>query len=580
MAPTFSSPRAAFGALLAVIAALLIAPTAPAADAGEIADAVTGAQQWLLDRQTPSGAFGEGFGADYAPGAIAASGLHLADVRRGGATAQDYVRSAYTGPTWTTPPLPSSGFVNAGSRSLGNFTWAILTLHAAGIDPQRIAADQNHVAQLAAAYRRDGAVGPGGSNFTAFSLLALGRARSPQLIRDQLAGYLRSQQTSEGSWSIATITDANRSTSGGAEVTGAVLAALCESGAPLNDPAVQRGFAYLQSRVLPNGGIGTSESNADTAAWVLNALNGCYPDGLAQAQTAAWTGSNGPNATLVDYLLSQQVKPGDPDGAQAGAFRSVNATADLYTTQNALRALAGETYSAEPPERVNPADPRLAPIVPPPAGTPGLHAVIVDYGGGLIEFCPASAPLGGPVESLLAALPDRCRPHPGDGQWRVAVESGALSELAGQPLAFGDTITFSRVAGTGTRGPVGDTPPPAPELPAAPAPGPPAPAAPAPGPLAPGPPSGQPAAPKTAPKLGRVHVRCKLNRARTRLACTARSKALRAAKPSKAKVTLTRRGRTYARGTLRKLKRTRRMPRGTYVLRIPSLGATAKVKLR
>lgn len=570
------TPRRAALALLAAASLLLVVLAPAGAGAATLRHTTMEAgAAWLISKQTPSGSFGAGFGSTYAPGAVAATGRfsagrHLADLRAGGGqTARQFVAQTYTGPSWVQPLSAVDGYTNPQGTGLGTVTWGILSLHAAGYDPQRIAADQNHLALLATAYRPSGAFGSGGSNFSAFALLSLTRLGAPGPIVAKTRDYLIGQQLTEGSWSIATITDANRGGKGGPEVTGAVLASLCEAGLTTSHPAVERGLTYLRAQLRTGGGISTDPlepSNADTVAWVINGLNACGLD----PTDPEWTAPDG--SDLIDYLATQQVPTGQPE---AGSFLNYVDEPSLYTTQNVVRALAEESYSADPPARLNPADPTTVTPTEPPAGTPTPHAVIVDFGGGLLRFCRAVTLTGGNASTLIASLPDSCRPHDGDGQWTLAIEREPAEPLASQPIGFGDTVTVTRVPGTGTRGPVGDDPvlppagPPADPLPPAVDPGP----SPDPGP-------GTTPKPQPKPELGRVKVTCKLSKTRKQLTCSSKVKALRTKDAKRAKATLAKSGRTYAKGSLTKLKRTRKLTRGTYVLRIPSLGATARIKLK
>lgn len=581
------SPRRRTALRRAALAGALLATTlASAAPAGaatvqERTDALNAARSWLLEQ--PSGTPGQiagGFGAEGALAAVAATGLHLADaVPGGGATsAQAFTASFYSTPNWTAEVNPET-FVSADGKSVSNFAWATLTTWAAGIDPHRISAAQNHVAQIAqgfqgpAAGAKYGAIGAGGANISAFGLMALTRAKAPQVVLTKTAEYLKTQQLDSGAFSYATITDANRGGSGGAEVTGAVLAALCEAGVPSSDVSVRRGFAYLRGLVRPNGAIGTSEGDdVSTAAWVLAGLNGCGID----PQGPLWTGSQG--KTIIDYLLSQQIPAGE---SGAGAFRYAG-SANLYATQDALRALAGETFSAEPPRRTVGTDPRWLTSPAPAAGTLTPHAVAVDDGTGNVWFCRGVAAVGAPLGELIAALPARCQPDTSTGDWRVRLDHDNEAPLASQLVGFGDTVTLRRVVGAGSAGPKGDAGAPGPSGPQG-----------APGAGGPQGAPGANGAPGTngapgaqgptgargpAGPSGRIRVTCKLNKSRTRVTCSA--KVLSTSKAKKTKATLTRGGRTVAKGRATRLTAKRKLTRGRYTLRLPEYGATARITLR
>ena len=200
-------------------------------------------------------------------------------------------------------------------------------------------------------------------------------------------GYLRGQQHLDGGWGFGRVsTDAQRATAGSVDMTGAVLAALCETGAAANDPDVRAGLSFLEGRQDPaTGGFG----NVDSTGWALSGLNAC---GVAP-QGGRFTTSA--SLTPVDYLLSQQ----DP----SGAFLFSGAP-NLYSTQNAVRALAGEAFSADPPRRATAADPRFRAVPAVADGTPTPHVLAIDDGAGDVRLCSVTAPAG--------ARSPRCSPPP------------------------------------------------------------------------------------------------------------------------------------------------------------------------
>ena len=92
-------------------------------------------------------------------------------------------------------------------------------------------------------------LGNGATNLTAFSALALARVGAPAAALARINGYLRGQQHLDGGWNFGRVTtDAQRATAGSVDMTGAVLAALCETGAAANDPDVRAGLSFLEGR--------------------------------------------------------------------------------------------------------------------------------------------------------------------------------------------------------------------------------------------------------------------------------------------------------------------------------------------
>jgi hypothetical protein len=157
--------RTARRAVAACAAIAALAPAAAnAATQQQIADGVAAGAAWLRTQQDSSTGRITGFGGDYALSALAAAGVHPADVHGPGAldpSAQDFYATEWTGQT-----TPSST--------------AILFGFSAGIDVQRVSPSTNLVALLATAYNRtgelEGSFAAGATNLTAFSTLALVKA--------------------------------------------------------------------------------------------------------------------------------------------------------------------------------------------------------------------------------------------------------------------------------------------------------------------------------------------------------------------------------------------------------------------
>ena len=83
--------------------------------------------------------------------------------------------------------------------------------------------------------------------------------------------------------------DGSFSAASGPAVTALVVAALAESGTPIDDPVLRRGLAYLLSFRRESGGIHTDESaigNYETAIALL-ALAACNRDGRFDGEIAA-----------------------------------------------------------------------------------------------------------------------------------------------------------------------------------------------------------------------------------------------------------------------------------------------------
>jgi hypothetical protein len=534
-----------------LLAMALVPASAAAATQQQVNDAVAAGAAWLRTQQNTSTGQIIGFGGDYALSALSAAGIHPADVKGALAadpSAQDYYAGQFAGLS-----APSST--------------AVLFGHAAGIDVQRLSESKNLVALLAGAYNRsgdlEGSFGNGASNIVGFTALALARVGAPPSVLARVNSYLDGQQHNDGGWNFGLVTtEAQRATASSVDMTGAVLAAICEAGASTNDAEVRAGVAFLEGRQDPvTGALG----NVDSTAWAVSGLNAC---GI-NPQGGRMTTSAGKNA--VDYLLSQQVPPG---GADAGAFL-FSGSANLYSSQNAVRALAGESFSADPPRRATSSDPRFRPAPLVLDGTQTPHALAIDDGAGDVRFCSVSAPAGATLAVFLAAA--QAVSTPAGCVTSFAVTGGAVSEVnarAGswrlrlnrtpeQPaadtrvVAFGDTVALRLAArakdvGTqGTAGPEGSTG--------------------AVGPAGPAGPAGRDG--RRGPRGVAGQVTCTVRNRGRRVTCRVRA-------PRALRAVLTRHGRVYAIGTPRRLMALHRIRPNRYTLRMLRRGRTTSIAVQ
>jgi hypothetical protein len=271
-----------------------------------------------------------------------------------------------------------------------------------------------------------------------------------------VVSFLRRNQHDDGGWTYAAaLTPAAKANPSEEDMTGAAIAALCETGVPAYDPAVSAGLSFLRSRLIDaSGGVKYIFSfptpdlpNADTNAWVVSGLNACGID----PQSAAWTTSAG--KTPVDYLLSLQVQ----SGPEAGAFGYEDASAaNFYATQDVLRAIAGGTFTAAPQSVRTP--PTVA------AGTPVPHLLAIELAAGNVRMCKVTAPAGAALTEVLAAAeagsqPAGCvasfaaadgevaaingvSPENEDEAWLLRLDRGAEAVAGEQPVGFGDVVSL------------------------------------------------------------------------------------------------------------------------------------------
>lgn len=542
--PSSRSPRAKRRGLVAAAAALTIvglsgvAAPASAATPAEIDAAVQRGADYLTGKQNADGTLGGvgDYGGDWAASSLVAAGRKPGAIRVDptSPSVRDAYRSIWTGgpeddEDWTTP----SGPVENPTRQASAYARGILLSHALGLEPTRLSADQNLVAQLAGLYRGRPAEGetPGAGrlegNFGAIgefdgavsSLFALSRTPVPQVLLDTVGDVVRSNQFDNGAWDWVRITGPTQRadpSAGDIDMTAQAVAALCDSGARPSDAAVARGLSYLRTRQLPNGGFAPSwnpAGNTNSTAVAVLALNACGID----PQGADWTTTDGHEP--IGYLLSQQLPSG------AFAWETGDHAENFYASQEAVRALSGSGYAVAPRETI--ASPEVA------DGTVVPQALVVDAGIDAtgerdLRVCRVMAPVGATVAELLEAAATSAQPAgcvtelsvadgtvralngvDGDGEqrtWLARVEAGAPRRAGAQPVCHGQIVSLyvGRAADAASSAPAPCTATDAPVDPTPQPPSPPQPPAPAPPSVPQGPPA--PTAPSTAP-TPRVAVR-------------------------------------------------------------------------
>lgn len=452
----------ATGSCLALLAA---APASYATTSGaDLRAAVQRGADYLEDQQAADGTFQPStFGGPTSYSAIAAAGRHPADTAvPAGTDAQTGLFNLLTTPGFTAPTNPNGD--SAGR--VGQIQRGILESEAAGIDSRRVAANQNLVAQLAGYYNGGYfSIAPTtanperrSTNFAAFGSLALTRVGAPRFLLDQSVRVLRANQHNDGGWNFPlAITDTARAGGSDVDMTGATLAALCETGLTTNDPAVRGGVNFLKSTLNADGAFDGGFPNVSSNAWAVSGLNKCGID----PQGTDYTSSAG--NTPIDYIVSQQ----NADGGFFSAYSGDPGTpidSDTYSTQDALRPLAGEAFSAEPPARVDPALSRKRTVPAVADGTTVPVALAVDNGARGITFCRVNVPNGASLATLLAnantsSTPGGCatggeftggqvsKLNGQTGTWAYSTNGDAEEIAAGQAVRFGDFVALRRTSG-------------------------------------------------------------------------------------------------------------------------------------
>jgi hypothetical protein len=457
-----SVPVLCVSALCAAVLYLAALPTVATATAtqSEVDAAITKAVEYVRGQQDP--ASGEPFGfehgsfsSDWVATSLAAAGVNAADVRDtapGSPSLQDFLLGDYGSDFWT-------GGEGGTFTTVANYERATLVAHAAGLDPARIGAGANLPAQIA---ERWNPAGPGfgepGTTNTAFGVLALKVAGAPAWALSPVTSYLRQSQHDDGGWTYsAASAPAAKAEASEPDMTGAAIAALCEAGAPPYDPSVAAALTYLRGLLVDSSGAihYAFGDNADATAWAVSGLTACGVD----PQSPDWTTPSG--KTPIDHLLSLQV----PSGVEAGGFGYQDTSeANLYSTQDALRAIAGGVFTAPPPARVDPSLPGVRAVPAVSAGTPVPHLLAISSAPGNVRMCKVTTPAGAPLTQVLAAAqtgarPANCvtsfavsdgrvvalngaAPANADEAWTVRLDRGPEEPAGEQPVGFGDLISL------------------------------------------------------------------------------------------------------------------------------------------
>jgi hypothetical protein len=425
--------------------------------------------EYLSSKQDPATGAITGFGSELAITALAAAGVDAASLRAGvGAPSlQDSVLAEYGSEAWGDDPPQGTPL---------EYEQAVLSAHAVGLDPARLSAISNQPAQLAGLWNpATGGFGEPGLNSTAFGLLAMEQTPLPRWALAPALSLLRRGQHDDGGWTYsASLTPDAKAEPSEEDMAGAAIAALCGAGVPTYDPAISAALEYLNGRLADaSGGIEYlyGPPNADATGWVVSGLNACGID----PQSPAWTTSTG--KTPIDFLLSLQVTSGE--GVGGFGYEDASA-ANFYASQDALRAVAGAAFTAEPQS------PRAASAVS--AGTPVPHLLAIELAPGNVRMCKVTAAAGAPLAQVLAAAEagshpvgcvtsfavsggeiasiDGFAPEGADEAWLLRLDRGAQAVAGEQPVGFGDVIALrlgarpsqsgtAATSGPGKAGPAG-----------------------------------------------------------------------------------------------------------------------------
>lgn len=419
-------------ALIAAAIASLLAPAAASATASpeEIASSVSKGHTYLKGLQNKETGAIPGFGGDWALTSFAATNVAAADVNKGGKANTD-ARSWYEG------EVGAVGWPGEGAAAT-DFERATLISYAAGIDPARVSKRQNLIAKVVSYYQTES---PGyyGSTFngTVFGLLALAEAKTtsgvqrlPQIVLDQAVEAVKANQHTDGGWTWEKAAGNEEALKKASEpdMTGAAMAALCAAGVSNSNESIVNAKSYLASIFVSASGAFESAFgvNTDSTAWAVQGLKACGID----SQGAEFTGSAPAKKTPLNFLISQQVT--------GGGFRysTSGSTANLYASQNAVRALGSGGFTTTPP--VPASGPQWKGVSDFGTGESETAplALIVDDGTSPLKICSVSLAPKATTTTLSAVLDAAVKGTTPSGcvtGYLPASGEGAITQVNGHP---------------------------------------------------------------------------------------------------------------------------------------------------
>ncbi|MFE5715566.1 hypothetical protein ACFQ7J_32710 [Streptomyces sp. NPDC056501] len=445
--------------------ALSALPALATSTPAQITTSRTNGVAYLKSLQAADGSYaGSGLSNEWAFSAFAATGTAVVDVAPGGDTTKN-ARTVYRN------LLSTSGWPSA-APVVTDYERGTLNAYAAGIDPARVSASRNLIANIYGYWQtaEPGYFGPS-SNFngTVFAALALGGAKTqsggprvPQALTGALVGKLRANQHNDGGWTYQKVegNPTGLASASDIDMTGAAMAALCASGVPHTDTDVVQAKDFLKGKLVDNTGAFNSLYGVNTSSngWGVAGLYACGID----PQSADFTTASG--KTPVDFLLANQYKP-------AGGFKykPTDTSPSAYSSIDALRAVAGGGFTTAPPVPVTPGAPQWVAQASFTAGTATKLALTVDDGAGGLKACSVAftptgttTTLGAVLDAAIAAgVPSGCvtgltpssgtgtittvngKADSGSNTWKVSVDGSAFTAATREKvIGIGDTIAL------------------------------------------------------------------------------------------------------------------------------------------
>jgi hypothetical protein len=454
-------------AVPAVVTALALAapPAGATSTPVQIATSKTNGIAYLKSLQAADGSYaGSGLSNEWAFSAFAAAGTAVVDVYPGGDTTKN-ARTVYRDLLSTTA-WPSA------SPVVTDYQRATLNAYAAGIDPARVSASRNLIAQIYGYWQtaEPGYFGPSANfNGTVFAALALtgaktqaGTTRVPQALVDSMVSRIRANQHTDGGWaySKAEGNPAVLAQPGDIDMTGAALAALCSSGVSATDTDVVQGKNFLKSKLANASGAFNSLYGVNTSSngWAVAGLNAC---GI-NPQTGDFLTPAG--KTPIDFLIANQYNPG-------GGFKyqPSDTAPSAYSSTDALRAVAGGGFTSAPPLPTTAGAPQWVAQSSFTSGTATRLALTIDDGAGGLKVCSVSITPTGTTTTLgdvltaagSGATPSGCvtsvtpssgtgtvtavngKANSGSNTWKASIDGSSFTTATrGTVINVGDTIAL------------------------------------------------------------------------------------------------------------------------------------------
>lgn len=421
--------------------ALVFAPTALATSLpAQITAATAAGVSYLESLQQANGSI-PGFGGDWSLTALAAAGVAPGSLRIGAGDTDAR--------TWYRDLIgDSASWPEEADAPVTEYERAALVAYAAGIDPARVSQTQNLIAQIAAQYQtaNPGYYGtPGLFNGTVFALLALadakthkGDQRVPQVLLNESIEVIRKNQHTDGGWTYERAEGNERLIKAAAEpdMTGAAIAALCGAGVASTDPTIVKATEYLASLLVSSTGALSAEfgANTDSNAWAVQGLDAC---GI-NPQGPEFTSPAG--KTPIDFLISQQLSDG------AFRYQPGESSANEYSSQDAVRALAGGGFTAAPPKAKGAPRWEYEKDFDTSASVSGLVTLIVNDGTSALDVCAVKiSPQATKAKlfKVLEAAESQATPVGCVTAFSPSSGKGAITSIDGQPTSPSATWELS-----------------------------------------------------------------------------------------------------------------------------------------